>query len=186
MKVGVRVDLILHLLFPVDFISNMWFRTKLSNKCRVGSKITKENCHDNCSLSFLKSEYVLFCQVFLAVVLCRWLYSKIQMYKHPVHALLSLSEHSPSRWYGFPGRNDVSMVWAGKSKNSNSDSKIMVSHWKTAGKVKRNAMFHTFDSFICLNRVCYGTVTLNTLNVRECPCFWKGWKSTLQKGEISF
>lgn len=90
MVAGVGVLLILHLLSPVDFICDMWFRTKLSNKCRVDSKITKVNCHGSCSLSFLKSEYVMFCQVFLVAVLCRWLGSRVQMYKHPVHAPLSL------------------------------------------------------------------------------------------------
>lgn len=85
----VGVHWILHLQSLVAFISNMQFKTKLANKCGVGSKITKENCHGSRTLSFLKSEYVSCRQVFLAVVLCRWLYSKIQMYKHPVHSRLS-------------------------------------------------------------------------------------------------
>lgn len=132
MEAGVGVLLILHLLSPVDSVSNMWFRTKLSNKCRVGSKITKKNYRGGYSLSFLKSEYVLFCQVFLVVVLCRWLCSKVQMYKHPVlHSRVSRFRRAPCRWGGLPGRNDVSMVWAGKSQNSNSDSKIMI---KATGK----------------------------------------------------
>lgn len=38
-----------------------------------------------------------------------------------------------------------------------------------AGKVKRNTVFHTFDTFSCLNTVCYITVAINTLNAIECP-----------------
>lgn len=63
-KVGVHQ--ILHLQPPVDVTSNMQFKTKLANQRRVGAKITKENCHSSCSLSFLKSEYVSCPQVFLA------------------------------------------------------------------------------------------------------------------------
>ena len=66
MEAKIGVHQILHLQPPVDVTSNMQFKTKLANQRRVGAKITKENCHSSCSLSFLKSEYVWCRQVFLA------------------------------------------------------------------------------------------------------------------------
>ena len=66
MEAKVGVHRILHLQPPVDVTSNVQFKTKLANQLRVGAKITKENCHSGCSLSFLKSEYVWCRQVFLA------------------------------------------------------------------------------------------------------------------------
>lgn len=48
------------------------------------------------------------------------------MYKHPVHALFSPSEHSPCRWYGLPGRNYISMMWAGISKRQQRWQQIMI------------------------------------------------------------
>lgn len=126
MEDGVRLHLILHFLSPVYSTSNVWFKTKLSNKYTVGSKITKRNFPGGNFLSFLKwlcivlPSFLSGCT--LVVVLCTWLYAgSTYVNILYIHCLAFLS--TLPGWYEHPGGSDVTMVWASESE------KISNTHW---------------------------------------------------------
>ena len=85
MEAKIGVHQILHLQPPVDVTSNMQFKTKLANQRGVGAKNYKGKLPQQ--LLFIISEKRI-CVVppsFLS-----GLYPEAQMYKHPVHAWLSI------------------------------------------------------------------------------------------------
>lgn len=75
------------------------------------------------------------------------------MYKHPVHTLCSLLEHSPCRWNGLPGGNDISMVHKQiKAQMMASDSTIITVTQECQEKTEGMSL-SSFDTPVCSNTV---------------------------------